>query len=119
MLRQLGGEPNFGDATVVSVELTAPSCRVVLSMVAPEASKHLHIEFRFSDVADLQLSRFDNPNVLDALTLREVGGPLVPSGSPPGWVASALVELELIPISGLGGKIVARAVEVSSFTPPR
>jgi hypothetical protein len=72
-----------------------------------------------SGVVDLQLSHFASHNVLDSLTLQEVAGPLVPSASTSDWISSPLIQLELTSVSGLGGKILAQAVEVMSFTPPR
>jgi len=113
LLRQLGGPPNFGDATIKSVELSLDVCRLLVVTATTGGEPGVDICFELSGLVSLRLTRDDGPDVLDSLSLRTVLGIPMPNSLEASWQSSSLVEIQLFPLSGLGGTLIAKSVRVN------
>lgn len=120
------GEPSFGDAELVTFKLAQPG-RCCLSLkiatqagtvASPDRSSEIVVVLHIHGIRELSICGFADQNVLDALTLRIVDGEFVADVDRSGWRPNKLYELNLVPVIGLAGRIVAERVEVDVVPPP-
>jgi hypothetical protein len=116
---QLGREPNFGDAEILSLAVERKGRgRLVVGLAADQVrsgTKPLEgavVVFSLDGISDLMLVGFQGQNVLDALTITKVSGAVVPHTSISGWKQISALKLNLTPILGLGGFLLADRISV-------
>lgn len=113
LLRTLGPAPSFGDATIVSLELSSETCRLVIETVSCVTLPDVRVAFDLTGLVNLRLEKAEGPDILDELTVRVLPGPIVADDARSSWRTGSLIELTLSSLSGLSGKLTARALGVS------